>query len=335
MSKKEDEYDEKVFAAFHPYYAQKITEVKPSIEARKTSFVHYTSSGNLLNVIRGKQFWMRNASIMNDYSEIQYGIELLATCYRGDPGNRLKGILRKNFGSNEIAEKLEHYYNGWLKSHMDETYIVSICEHDQTEDNYGRLSMWRAYAPNSGVALVLNGSVFTKPSDALGANTYPVLYADQKKFNSIFDQLVTGLEEIAPSFEEGNITDSDVLAELLSAFREFIVTTKHPGFSEEREWRVIYNPQYQHSRYITESIECVGSVPQKIQSIPLDTFSSENDDNAEFTIDARIPNLFQRIIVGPSETPEVIKGALAHELEKAEVTDVYEKIVISDIPLRV
>jgi len=37
--------------------------------------VHYTSAENAYRIISGKQVWLRNAHLMNDYSEMQHGLE--------------------------------------------------------------------------------------------------------------------------------------------------------------------------------------------------------------------------------------------------------------------
>jgi hypothetical protein len=40
-------------------------------------FVHYTSAEAALSIINSKRIWMRNASCMSDYREVQHGFDIL------------------------------------------------------------------------------------------------------------------------------------------------------------------------------------------------------------------------------------------------------------------
>ena len=40
-------------------------------------FVHYTSAENALKIIKAKCIWMRNATCMTDYREVQHGFAAL------------------------------------------------------------------------------------------------------------------------------------------------------------------------------------------------------------------------------------------------------------------
>jgi hypothetical protein len=42
------------------------------------------------------------------------------------------------------------------------------------------------------------------------------------------------------------------------------VSLKHPGFYEEREWRIIYFPEMERSSVIEEAVASVRGVPQII-----------------------------------------------------------------------
>jgi hypothetical protein len=47
-----------------------------------------------------------------------------------------------------------------------------------------------------------------------------------------------------------------------------------------------------------------------------------------------IPSLVDRIIIGPTEYPNVIREAFTTELTRAGMNDTAQRIVVSDIPLR-
>lgn len=125
-----------------------------------------------------------------------------------------------------------------------------------------------------------------------------------------------------------------ILDSLLSLDRVFAmlvmaaVSLKHEGFKEERECRVICLPDLNASKLMSRSIEAVGAVPQTIYKIPLE------DNPAEDVVGVSIPQLIDRIIIGPSEYPFPMYQAFAAGLEDAGVKNPGSRVIISGIPLR-
>jgi hypothetical protein len=104
--------------------------------------------------------------------------------------------------------------------------------------------------------------------------------------------------------------------------------TKHPGFREELEWRVIYSPSFELSETISHEIVSIDGVPQRIYKIPLIDAPEKGLDGAD------IPQFFDRIIIGPTDYPIAIRDAFETALHTAGVEDPAERIVVSDIPIR-
>src|SRR5690606_30906292 len=150
------------------------------------------------------------------------------------------------------------------------------------EDQFGRLSMWRAYAPKNGVAFVLRNGPFVAESNALQAFTSPVAYATRDAFLPFFEELVSGIEgHVGLLADLGGAFVHDTL---INVFKVAVQSTKHPAFKEEREWRVIYDPtrlqrldkmtEQQLERVPTEVISLSG-VPQRVYSIPFRNYPEE------------------------------------------------------------
>jgi DUF2971 family protein len=55
--------------------------------------------------------------------------------------------------------------------------------------------MWRAYSETTGVALVLNNSVFLNPSNGFGAYASPVAYLDAQDFETEFSRIADNISE--------------------------------------------------------------------------------------------------------------------------------------------
>ncbi|PHS26931.1 MAG: hypothetical protein COA84_05615 [Robiginitomaculum sp.] len=54
-----------------------LMETYNTIEKNKTRFVYYTSAETAMKVLRNQELWFRNATVMNDFSEISYGLGLI------------------------------------------------------------------------------------------------------------------------------------------------------------------------------------------------------------------------------------------------------------------
>ena len=186
--------------------------------------------------------------------------------------------------------------------------------------------MWRAYGGTTGVAIVVKGKRFLMPSDALKAYTHPVSYLDPQTFGIEFSSFLGEVERNVPLLKE--LGEDSVLSFVFDMFKSTLLCTKHVGFHEEREWRVLYCPTYEKSEHIRTEIESVGGTPQPVCKIPL------RDIPEEGFLGIEIPSLVDRIIIGPCRYPWVVREAFVSILGDAGITDPHERVVMSEIPLR-
>ena len=115
---------------------------------------------------------------------------------------------------------------------------------------------------------------------------------------------------------------------LVGALNVAAISTKHPGFAEENEWRVIYAPWLNSSESVESQIVEIGGLPQRVQKIRL-------YDQPEVGLTGIAPrDLLKRVIIGPTEHPYVLFDAFVEELSQAEVEDPDSKVIVSDIPIR-
>jgi hypothetical protein len=247
--------DIKSFQIFHPLAFDKTAK---AFETRQR-FVHYTSADTALKMFRNREVWMRKSSCMNDFMEIEHGFACLRASTDAHSAD-LKRIFDGMFPG--FNDKLVSAFNGWLPAFRNDTYIACLSEQDVTEDNLGRLSMWRAYGGSAGVGVVLNGEPFIRPSHVLKAYTSPVAYLDRGGFDREFKRFLDGVEANAAFVK--TLGEQSVYAHVFKVFRSAILCTKHPGFHEEREWRVIYGPSYARSEHIKRDVESVSGTPQPI-----------------------------------------------------------------------
>ncbi len=79
---------------------------------------------------------------------------------------------------------------------------------------------------------------------------------------------------------------------------------------------------------MTSAIEVISGVPQPIYRIPLDKTVAPELESLDFA------NVFDRLIIGPSQFPFVMAEAFENALREAGVMDAAARICKSGIPLR-
>jgi hypothetical protein len=309
---------------FFPY----LTKRMQALRRNGGKFAHYTSAQVALQIIQAQHVWMRNSLVMNDFSEVQHGYDCLDhSLSDSNIGGRFRAILNRLRPS--LAEEIEENFRSGFFHRRVQSFMLCVSEHGSgiaEEDKYGRLSMWRAYGGVTNVALVFNSKPFVSESDALKAYTSPVLYADRTKFAGEFLNIVEGLENNFSALQ--SIGPNQVSSLVSWMFHFSVLSTKHPGFAEEREWRVIHSPTFAPSSKILEAIEVISGVPQKIYKIKLEDYPDEG------FVGATLPDLLEEIIIGPTAAPWPIYDALVSALEANGVGNARSKVRVSDIPLR-
>jgi len=147
-----------------------------------------------------------------------------------------------------------------------------------------------------------------------------------RKFTAEFKAEVVRLEA-APALLR-NVTADTAFSAVSSVLDFAILSIKHMGFEEEREWRVIHRPFDYPSAHVTDKIAAIAGTPQLIYQLPLVNRPGMNMPH--LTLD----RLLHRVIGGPSLHPETTWRALVEALRAKGVRSPEARVVISDIPLR-
>lgn len=302
-----------------------IVKSRNQVISKGGRFVYYTNATVAANILTEREIWLRNTSTMNDYMEVSHGFECLKAAYdKPKAKNPLKEILDECYSG--LSQEIETFFNGWLPGIRNETYITCVSEHCPTEDQNGRLSMWRAYGGGAGVALIFNGGVMFSEAKVLNVGAFPVSYMDKKDFGEHFEKLVDGIrkeKEFVKSFPRETLRNV-----VFNMLRAVVLCTKHTGFREEKEWRVIASPRMFPSEHLLHSVEVVRGTPQIVLKIKL-----QNHPNNGL-VGLALPELLNRIIIGPCESPHIIKQAFVKLLTDANVQLPDTKVAVSEIPLR-
>jgi hypothetical protein len=297
-------------------------------------FVHYTRAEAALEIIRKKRLWLRNTTAMIDYREIHHGYSLLRGWF-DVAGNLDKFIaVFDSIHPGAAREAIKSFNRFWTSSEIGiqtQTYISSISEHDSSEDEHGRLSMWRAFGVDAAarVALVFSVPPFSGAVAFLQCIFSPVAYLNEPSAHSIFMEVIVNAESERDFLR--TISYEDVRNLIFFSFVVASTCVKHEGFKEEREWRIVYLPGYYppiKPPRIESEVVSLSGVPQIVYKFPLD--ASVAPEIAAIDIAA----MFDRLIIGPSRYPWVMYEAFKRTLEEARVSDPGAKIITSSIPIR-
>jgi hypothetical protein len=94
------------------------------------------------------------------------------------------------------------------------------------------------------------------------------------------------------------------------------------------EWRVVYTHELNTSTRLVRDVKVIDGTPQPIFKIPL-----KNVPEVGLT-GVTLPELLERIIIGPTQNTQVIRDAFVELLTQSGVPDAGKKVFLSEIPLR-
>jgi hypothetical protein len=264
---------------------------------------------------------------MNDLQEMRFGL---------GQGSRLFSnpeLLKKAGGTDARAAILQHAFSQYFQNFDDQdafdTYVFCLSEHDKSNTD-GLLSMWRGYGQHgTGAALVFDTAKLTLVPES------PLIIA-KVSYGSDEDrsfQLQELLHHWAQISEEAALPDDKLYLAAscaFSAIKAFALTTKHRGFSEEAEWRVIYYPERDRSGSLKQFLGyCIGErgVELKLR-YPIGHIANVSAP------DLGLDRLLQKIILGPSISSPLAKRSVRRMLEKIKKQNFVERLHTSGIPLR-
>lgn len=292
-------------------------------------FAHYTSAQVAMKIIRGKDdsercLWLRNATMMNDFMEVEFGQHLLMQALATDPiGADLVKVC------NEIHPDIIHAFGQMdeeFRTIKRDTFLLALAMHRGVEQSRGKLSMWRAYGGNANVCILVKPGPFSTDQTAYDVNISPVSYNP--------DTFKAGLIHITQTMHEKRealkkIDPVTVKFNLKLGVDNMVLSHKHPGFEEENEWRIIKRRAVWPVVDTTPSqVVDVNGVMQEVFYLPMKNVPDKGIHGAELN------EILERIIIGPTENPDLVKRAFIRALADAGVEAPHDKVIECGIPLR-
>ncbi|WP_161784916.1 DUF2971 domain-containing protein [Hoeflea sp. BAL378] len=304
-----------------------LDEALKNMDANSLKLAHYTSFEVALSIIEGEAVWMRDVAHMNDIGEVRYGIQAV-DAFISETSDRQLLVSTIDGIHAGLGAQIVPLWQMMRANISTSVYISCFSEHLPGKEDFGRLSMWRAYCCKpDGVALVLNTEPFRLESNALNAYSSPVFYGTVGQFHAKFREVlanITANADMLRTLHPQMLLNYVIMAILFGA-----VCLKHPGFSEEKEWRIIHMSMMKMPTLLRRREVNIRGKDETIFEIPL------KDVPEQGLVGIEINDLLHQIVIGPSNRTEEIRAALIDALTTKGVENPAYRIVASEIPLRV
>lgn len=302
-------------------------ETESDFPAQRPLLAHYTSVAVLDMMMGNDEIWFSNPLYMNDLEELRFGMLEGANAFRTSPE------LRAAFTDEQLYERLMVHFNHLFvefdTKHALNTYVMCLARH-APENNDGLLSMWRGYgAGGSGVAIVFDTTKINVTESSpfiIGA----VKYGTRAERLEWIATKIKGLAEVVVGSTPSDKELFYVAYYWIERLKVFSLFTKHTGFHEEQEWRIVYMSERDKEDKLKDmhgyAITSRGVEPKlKFKVKPLEGLFGEH---------LSLEGVVDRIILGPTTSTFLAANAVKRILSHRGKHALAEKIVPSSIPFR-
>ncbi|QVI77586.1 DUF2971 domain-containing protein [Pseudomonas syringae] len=288
---------------------------------------HYTSVAVLDGMMANDEIWFSHPFFMNDLEELRFGMIEGANAFRNSA--ELKAAFTDDQPYDSLIVHFNNLFVEFDTKHVFDTYVMCLANH-KPEDNDGLLSMWRGYgAGGSGVAIVFDTTKINFNESTpfiIGA----VRYKTSVKRLEWFQTKIKGLAELV----EGTTPSDEELRNIAHCWLEhlkvFSLFTKHTGFHEEKEWRIVYMSERDEDRKLKDMLS-YAITPRGVE--PKLKFKVEPREGM-FGEHLSLEGIIDRIILGPTTSTVIAASSVKRLLQQKGKLILAEKIVPSTIPFR-
>lgn len=222
-----------------------------------------------------------------------------------------------------------YYFNEFGSTQVLDTYVLCLSQHDPSNED-GVLSMWRGYGGNGhGAAIVFDSSKINN----LPTSTFILAKVHYGSGPDRILWIKSKIAEFVALFAAGPIATPDLPAaafQLFQRFKVFSLFSKHRGFAEEAEWRIVYMRDRDSAGLLTPMFDYrVGS--HGIE--PILKFKIESIAGVTAP-DFSLEKLLDRIILGPTVSSPLSHAAVVKMMEKIGRSDLAKRVKASSIPYR-
>jgi len=200
--------------------------------ARPSRLFHYTSQAGLLGIVSSNVLWATNALYLNDSSELAYGLSVAR--------EQISALARRSDLITEFLRRGELLLDWATLLPNRQFYACCFCEDSDL------LSQWRCYADRGGgYAIGFDIEDLARAGLKKHLSLFPVEYGSGPHSRLLTHDLEAACDALehcsqqSPGNEEQLLSAASEELKLTLIYR--VLSLKHPGFKEEREWRILAN----------------------------------------------------------------------------------------------
>ena len=294
---------------------------------KRPLLAHYTSIASLESIMDTNEVWFSNPLYMSDIGELRFGILESAHAFRQNKD--IESACGNSARYNSLANAFEYQLDQFSNKHAFDTYVFCLSEHD-SKNTDGLLSMWRGYGSNGNGAAIVFDTAQLNHVDGSPLIISKVSYASQAEQ---LGWIGRKLSEFADLIRNNHVPDEKLhlpAYALFARFKIFSIFTKHHGFLEENEWRVVYMKEFDRENKLEEMLSYTvgkrGIEPKlKLQVRPIEGLTIG---------DISLEKLVHQIILGPSVSSPFSIAAVQRMLEKVGKRGLVPRLAASTTPFR-
>ena len=295
----------------------------------KPLLAHYTTIATVASVLATDEVWLSNPLFMNDHEEVRFGVENGVSIVR-EAGTEIRAACGSDKRFERFMEAFEELHQKVVTESVLDYYVLCMSEHPGVEDDDGVLSMWRAYGGNG------NGAAIVFDAAQLGERELPFLVLGKVNYDSSENRLAWirgSLAKFVALLKEGAIPTDDLHLAAWTLFERLKLNalfTKHRGFQEEKEWRLVYLKERDTENVLHSMVGYhVGSrgVEPKLK------FSIKPIENVTVP-DLSLDKLVARVLLGPTISTSLSRASFTRMLELEGKASFVDRLGASSIPLR-
>ena len=208
---------------------------------------HYTNPAGLHGILTDREIWATSIHYLNDSSEFLHAVEIA----------RYQTILAED----RMEDELQKLAIGEMRSRLKKinhqrVFVVSFSEDSD------RLSQWRAYCGEGGYSIGFDSKALISRSEMSRFSLHKCIYDKKLQEQTVQDAINWCIKPLMDRRRFKN-HQPQKLCDRIALFFVLLIAhlaplLKHPGFEEEKEWRLVssvpFSTEYQIRYRPTDSI---------------------------------------------------------------------------------
>jgi len=323
--------EQELYQLIEPLYNEFTNLALAKQADRPLHLAHYTSLEVLEKVMTNNEVWFSNPPLMNDHQEVRFGLSeagRIIVLFKND--RDVLYILKAEENVDKVVKAFFNALQSFDVNHLFDVYVFCLSEYSFESHPDGKLSMWRGYGANGqGAALVFNTSFLTiVPGSPLffGKVRYGTA-AERAQWLEVLFRRCFDLAKVIPDTDESLKFIGEQMFQV-ALFHSLL--SKHKGFAEEEEWRIIYFPDRDVNGLMKDRLGYFrrGNTIEPKLRFPIEPMRLEPRQTWTFE------SILDRIVLGPTHASALAVMSAKRMLERLGKPQFATKIWVSEIPYR-